>query len=85
MPDIRLLFANAAAEAKSLKKRPNDAELLTLYALYQQATAGDAQDAPRGALDSVGAARHEAWGKLKGMSTAEAMQKYIATVNSLKA
>jgi len=84
MPDIRKLFENAAAAARSLEKRPSDDDLLTLYALYKQATAGDAQGERPGVLDFVGAAKFAAWEGLRGMSTAEAMQKYIARVNALK-
>jgi len=84
VPDIRKLFENAAAAARNLEKRPSDEDLLTLYALYQQATTGDVQGERPGFLDFVGAAKFDAWEGLKGMSTAEAMQKYIARVNALK-
>ena len=84
MPDIRKLFENAAAAARNLEKRPGDDDLLTLYALYQQATTGDVQGERPGSFDFVGATKFDAWEALKGMSTAEAMQKYIARVNALK-
>ena len=84
MPDIRKLFDDATVAAKSLKKRPSDDDLLLLYALYKQATTGDVQGERPGFFDFVGSAKHDAWTKLKGTSTAEAMQKYIAKVNALK-
>ena len=84
MPDIKKLFEDASIAAKSLKKRPSDDDLLALYALYKQATAGDVAGERPGFFDFVGAAKHDAWAALKGLSTAEAMQKYIAKVNALK-
>ena len=84
MPDIRKLFEGAAAAAKNLKKRPSDDDLLILYALYEQATRGDVQRERPESLDLVDAARFDAREKLRGMSTAEAMHKYIAKVNVLK-
>jgi diazepam-binding inhibitor (GABA receptor modulator, acyl-CoA-binding protein) len=84
MPDIKKMFEDAAAAAKSLKKRPSDDDLLALYALYKQATAGDVSGERPGFFDFVGAAKFDAWTALKGVSKAEAMHKYIAKVNALK-
>jgi acyl-CoA-binding protein len=83
MPDIKKQFEDAAAAAKSLKKRPGDDDLLALYALYKQATTGDVEGERPGFFDFVGGAKHDAWAKLKGISKAEAMQKYIAKVAAL--
>lgn len=83
MPDIRTLFVNAAAAAKDLK-RVSDDDRLALHALYQQATLGDAPGTAAQSLDPAGAAQHTAWVRLQGMSTAEAMQKYIGRVKALK-
>ena len=83
LPDIRKLFENAAAAARDLD-RVRDDDRIALHALYQQATKGDAQSPPSGSLDQADAAKHDAWVRLKGMSTAEAMQKYIARVKTLK-
>jgi acyl-CoA-binding protein len=84
MPDIKNLFEEATQAAKTLKKRPSDGDMLALYALYKQATAGDVQGERPGLFDFVGGAKHDAWAKLKGTSSAEAMQKYIAKINALK-
>jgi diazepam-binding inhibitor (GABA receptor modulating acyl-CoA-binding protein) len=82
MPDIRKLFENAATAAKELE-RVSDDDRLALHALYQQATVGNAPVRPE-PIDPADAASHDAWARLKGMSTAEAMQKYIGRVKTLK-
>jgi acyl-CoA-binding protein len=83
MPDIRTLFANAAAVAKGLD-RVSEEERLALHALYQQATSGDAPKQRTESLDPAQIAQHDSWARLQGMSTAEAMQKYIARVRVLR-
>ena len=57
--------------------------LLKLYSYYKQATDGDAKGDRPGGFDFVGAAKHDAWAKLKGMSKDEAMQNYIKQVDKL--
>jgi diazepam-binding inhibitor (GABA receptor modulator, acyl-CoA-binding protein) len=84
MPDIKKVFEDATVAVKSLKKVPSDDDKLALYALYKQATAGDVAGERPGFFDFVGAAKHDAWSALKGVTKAEAMQKYIAKVNALK-
>jgi acyl-CoA-binding protein len=81
--DLKTRFEAAAAAAKQTKKRPDNATLLKLYAFYKQATDGDVAGARPGGFDFVGGAKHDAWGKLKGMSADEAMQGYIKQVERL--
>lgn len=38
---LQAAFQNAAEEVKHLKAKPTDAEMLEVYSLYKQATAGD--------------------------------------------
>lgn len=84
MPDIRKLFADATLTVKALKQPPRDEDQLQLNALYRQATLGDVRGERAGFADVGGGATHDAWAKLRGMSTVEAMQKYIARVKALK-
>jgi len=79
-------FTTAAADVKALTTRPSDADLLELYALFKQATVGDA-DTPRpsGLMDFKGKAKWDAWNGIKGTSKADAETKYIAKVATLKA
>jgi diazepam-binding inhibitor (GABA receptor modulating acyl-CoA-binding protein) len=81
--DVKAQFEAAAAAAKKTKKKPDNATLLKLYSYYKQATDGDVAGARPGGFDFVGGAKHDAWSKLKGMSTDEAMQYYIKQVDKL--
>jgi len=84
MSDLQAQFEAAANAAQSLAKRPDNDTLLQLYALYKQATAGDAAGGRPGFTDFVGRAKYDAWAKQKGTSKDNAMQRYIALVESLK-
>jgi diazepam-binding inhibitor (GABA receptor modulator, acyl-CoA-binding protein) len=81
--DLKSRFEAATAAAKQTKKRPDNATLLKLYSYYKQATEGDAGVERPGGFDFVGAAKHDAWAKLKGMSAADAMTNYIKQVERL--
>jgi acyl-CoA-binding protein len=67
-----------------LPKRPDNDTLLRLYALYKQGSAGDVTGDRPGGFDFVGGAKYDAWAKVKGLSTDEAMTQYVALVDSLK-
>lgn len=64
--------------------KPSQTLKLDLYALYKQATEGDVSGEAPGFGDFVGKAKYSAWEKLKGTSSEDAMQKYVATVEELK-
>ena len=81
--DLKSKFEAAAAAAKQTKKKPDNTTLLKLYSYYKQATEGDVQGARPGGFDFVGAAKYDAWAKLKGTSRDEAMQNYIKQVERL--
>jgi acyl-CoA-binding protein len=76
-------FEKAAIAAKSLPERPDDATMLQLYALYKQGSAGDVQGDKPGFFDFVGAAKYEAWEKLKGTGEEEARSRYVDLVRAL--
>jgi acyl-CoA-binding protein len=76
-------FERAAAAAKELPERPDDQSMLQLYALYKQGSSGDVQGAKPGFFDFVGAAKYEAWEKLKGTSPEEARSRYVDLVKKL--
>ena len=84
MPDLRARFEAAAAASKQLPKRPDNDTLLKLYALYKQGSSGDVAGSRPGGFDFVGAAKYDAWAKLKGTTPDDAMQQYVALVESLK-
>ena len=59
-------FEAAVGRSQSLTKRPSNEELLELYALYKQATEGDATGERPGGFDFKAIAKHDAWADLKG-------------------
>ena len=77
------LFEKAAAAAKSLPERPDDNTLLELYALYKQGSGGDVSGDKPGFFDFVGAAKYEAWEKLRGTSEEDAKSRYIELIRKL--
>lgn len=84
MSDLQAQFEAAAQTAQNLPKRPDNDTLLRIYALYKQATAGDSMGTRPGFTDFVGRAKYDAWAKLKGTGRDQAMQDYIALVESLR-
>ncbi|MCS6843737.1 MAG: acyl-CoA-binding protein [Caldilineales bacterium] len=85
MSDLKAQFETAAKEVQQLSKRPDDQTLLKLYALYKQATVGDVQGSRPGFMDMAGRFKYDAWAKLKGMSSEDAMRSYVDLVAQLKA
>jgi diazepam-binding inhibitor (GABA receptor modulating acyl-CoA-binding protein) len=83
MSDLKGQFEKAAQEVQSLPKKPDNDTLLRLYALYKQATAGDAGGKRPGFTDPVGRAKYDAWEKIKGLSKDQAMQQYIDLADKL--
>ena len=78
-------FEDAQRRVKLIGKPINPAEMLELYALYKQATAGDATGSRPGMLDLRGRAKFDAWHGHLGMSKAAAMDAYCALVAKLGA
>jgi acyl-CoA-binding protein len=85
MSDLQTLFTQAQADVKTLSERPDNQTLLQLYALYKQATDGDASGERPGMMDFINRAKFDAWEKLKGKTADAAMQEYIDVVNKLLA
>ena len=85
MSDLNATFEAAVANSKNLSERPDNVTLLKIYALYKQATAGDVTEKKPGFGDMVGRAKWDAWNALKGTTADDAMQRYIALVDDLKA
>ena len=84
MADLHTAFEAAVAASKSLPEKPDNMTLLKLYALYKQASSGDAEGKRPGFGDMVGRAKWDAWNALAGKSSDEAKQEYIDLVESLK-
>jgi diazepam-binding inhibitor (GABA receptor modulating acyl-CoA-binding protein) len=78
-------FEQAAADVAKLTKRPENEELLTLYALFKQATDGDVTGSRPGMLDIKGRKKFDAWAGKKGLSAEAARTQYVVLVNQLRA
>ena len=76
-------FTEASVRIKTLTSRPSNEDLLALYSLFKQASAGDANGKRPGAFNMVARAKFDAWSALKGTSTEEARQRYVDLVNRL--
>ena len=83
-PTSQTQFEQAVADSKSLPEKPDNMTLLKLYALYKQASSGDAEGKRPGFGDMVGRAKWDAWNGLAGKSSDEAKQEYVDLVESLK-
>jgi diazepam-binding inhibitor (GABA receptor modulating acyl-CoA-binding protein) len=84
MAELESEFKRAAEDVKSLPKRPSNDELLKLYGLFKQATAGDASGERPGMLAVEARAKFDAWAKLTGLEADDAMQGYVKLVAKLK-
>jgi diazepam-binding inhibitor (GABA receptor modulating acyl-CoA-binding protein) len=78
MSDLAQRFTDAQARIKPVSVGTD--VMLQLYALYKQATSGDATGDRPGMLDVRGRAKYDAWAKHKGTSKDAAMEQYIALV-----
>ena len=84
MADLQAKFEQAVADSKQLPEKPDNATLLELYALFKQASSGDADGKRPGFGDLIGRAKWDAWNAIAGKSKDEAMQEYVDLVESLK-
>lgn len=86
MSDLKAKFDEAVNYIQTAEGdfKPSNEMKLDFYALYKQATEGDAGGKRPGMLDVVGRAKYDAWAKLKGTSADDAMQRYIDRLEALK-
>lgn len=84
MTSLKKKFEAAAAEVQKLAKRPGDEDMLRLYSLYKQASAGDVRGARPGAFSFTERAKYDAWARLEGTDSGKAMESYVKLVERLK-
>ena len=84
MAELQAKFEQAVADSKKLPERPDNATLLQLYALYKQASSGDADGTRPGFSDLISRAKWDAWHAIAGKSKDAAMQEYVDLIESLK-
>jgi diazepam-binding inhibitor (GABA receptor modulator, acyl-CoA-binding protein) len=78
-------FSAAQTRVKQLPRMPAADELLELYALFKQASVGDAKGDRPGMLDFKGRAKFDSWAAKKGVSAEAAMKSYVELVSKLEA
>lgn len=81
--DLKQQFDSAVAQSRELTSRPSNEDLLSLYALFKQATEGDVTGERPGGFDFKAIAKYDAWSEVKGKSKEDAMTEYIALVQKL--
>ncbi|KAF2217438.1 hypothetical protein CERZMDRAFT_31034 [Cercospora zeae-maydis SCOH1-5] len=80
-------FTKATEESKKLKSKPNNDQLLKLYALYKIGTGEDFSKATApGMFDMTGKAKYNAWKAEveKGTKPEDAQKEYVKFVEELK-
>lgn len=86
--ELRQRFRLAVAKVRGAPTegpfKPSNEFKLKMYALYRQATDGDAHGKRPGMLDLVGRFKYDAWASLKGLSADEAMRRYIEEVGKVE-
>ncbi len=85
MSALQERFEDAAARVTQLPGRPDNADLLRLYALYKQGSSGDVSGDRPGMIDFVGRAKYDAWADLAGTPRDEAQRGYVELVEQLEA
>jgi acyl-CoA-binding protein len=83
MSDLKSKFEAAAEAVKQLPEKPDNDMLLRLYAAFKQATEGDVSGPQPSLFDFKGKAKYDAWEKLKGTGSEDAMKKYCDLVKRL--
>lgn len=83
MMDLKAKFEDAVSRSGNLQQKPENDELLKLYALYKQSINGDVSGERPGGFDFKGAAKFDAWSELKGIDPQSSMQQYVELVGSL--
>ncbi len=77
-------FEEAQERVKNLSQRPDNSELLKLYALFKQASEGDNNgEPPNNPFDFAATAKFNAWKEIAGKESSEAENEYIALVQEL--
>ena len=76
-------FIAAQQALENLRQRPDNLTLLRFYALYKQATMGDAPAERPGITDIKGRYKHDAWTSLKDLPPLDAEQQYVALAEAL--
>jgi diazepam-binding inhibitor (GABA receptor modulating acyl-CoA-binding protein) len=72
-----ITFEQAGELMKTLKRRPNEDELLTMYGLFKQATIGDINVEKPPYVDFESRRKWDVWKGFEGMSKERARKEYV--------
>jgi diazepam-binding inhibitor (GABA receptor modulator, acyl-CoA-binding protein) len=81
--DLDAEFTQATQDVTRLPGDPGNEAKLSLYALFKQATVGDATGKRPSRFDMVGRAKYDAWAAISGTSSEDAKSQYVALVRRL--
>lgn len=86
MSDLKEEFNAAVNTVRTAEGdfQPSNEMKLEFYSLYKQASEGDVKGKRPGMLDFIGRAKYDAWAKIKGTSSEQAMQTYIDKVKEVQ-
>ena len=84
MSTLREQFDKAVMESRELPSKPDAMTLLRMYSLFKQGTVGNNPDEKPGFTDIVARAKWDAWDKLRGKASEQAMQDYVDLVKELQ-
>jgi len=83
MSNLTEQFEAAQLKVKTLTERPDNNELLDLYAFFKQATEGDNNTDEPGLFDIKEKFKWKQWDGKRGMSSDAAKQAYVDLVETL--
>ena len=84
MSDLRVRFTQTGQDVNVFTERPNNDILLQRYALFKQATRGDATGKRPGSFDLARRAKFDTWSAIQGTTREASMQQNIELVDSLR-
>ena len=87
MSDLKSQFedtVNYVQNAEGDSFKPSNNLKLEMYGLFKQGSTGDIQGKRPGMTSFIARAKYDAWAKLKGTSSDQAMQTYIDKIEGLK-
>lgn len=86
MSDLKQTFEDSVNYVQNAEGnfKPSNELKLEMYGLFKQASAGDVSGKKPGRMDFVNRAKYTAWEEVKGLSSDEAMQRYIDSIEKLK-
>lgn len=87
MSDLKQRFEQSVNYVQNTEGnvKPSNELKLQMYALFKQASEGDVNGKKPGMMDFVKRAKYTAWEECKGLSSENAMQRYIDAIEKLKA